>query len=112
MEVDEAAPNAPQMDVTDQDMADAAPEASSGDYNTLLAGILALRESDPKSPELRKAREAMAAKFPLSADIWEAWIDDESEMAENGDQKRYVLELCSRAVQDYLGKKGALSCQS
>lgn len=89
------------------DMSDAMQieSAGSGDYNAQLAAITALRERDPRSDELRRVRETMAAQFPLSPDIWEDWIDDEASDAPNAPRRRYILDLCARAVQDYLGTK-------
>jgi hypothetical protein len=95
MEVEDAVPETREED---QIMAESEP----GGYTAQLATILALREQDSKSQELRTAREAMAAQFPLGPDIWDAWIDDEIETADDAVQRRYVLDLCSCSVQDYL----------
>ncbi|XP_014219873.1 squamous cell carcinoma antigen recognized by T-cells 3 [Copidosoma floridanum] len=51
---------------------------------------------------LRAARENMSSTFPLTSDIWLAWIKDEIKLSITSEQKLIVLELCERAVQDYL----------
>ncbi|KAG0340152.1 Squamous cell carcinoma antigen recognized by T-cells 3 [Podila humilis] len=52
--------------------------------------------------ELRVAREAMSAIFPLSEDLWLEWINDESRMADTKTEKELVLKLYERATTDYL----------
>lgn len=52
--------------------------------------------------QLRAAREDMNSKYPLTPEIWLSWIKDEMRMAATPEQKAAVMELCERAVQDYL----------
>ena len=35
-------------------------------------------------------------------DIWLEWINDEKELASSSEEKKAILELFERAVQDYL----------
>ncbi|CAB0034952.1 unnamed protein product [Trichogramma brassicae] len=51
---------------------------------------------------LRNARENMSAKYPLTSEIWLSWLKDEMKLAVTPEQKLPVLELCDRAVKDYL----------
>jgi hypothetical protein len=51
---------------------------------------------------VRAAREQMAAIFPLSADIWMPWLEDEARLASTEAERRAVLGLYDRAVGDYL----------
>ncbi len=51
---------------------------------------------------VRAAREQMAAVFPLTADIWMPWLEDEARLASTEAERRAVLGLYDRAVGDYL----------
>ena len=51
---------------------------------------------------VRTAREQMAAIFPLTADIWMPWLEDEARLASTEAERRAVLGLYDRAVGDYL----------
>lgn len=51
---------------------------------------------------LRAARESMSQKFPLTAEIWLPWLRDEIKLAETPEEKKAIIELCERAVNDYL----------
>ncbi|KAJ8676580.1 hypothetical protein QAD02_012367 [Eretmocerus hayati] len=51
---------------------------------------------------LRLARENMSSKYPLTPEIWLAWLRDEMKLAMTLEQKIAVTELCERAVTDYL----------
>ncbi|KAI9024089.1 hypothetical protein DFJ74DRAFT_667240 [Hyaloraphidium curvatum] len=88
----------------DQPETDAAAGGEAG-YNAKLSAIRSLRAAHPRSKELRLAREDMAASFPLSEELWEEWIEDENYEGAAANQKRFVLDLCGRAVQDYLSPK-------
>ncbi|XP_064613155.1 squamous cell carcinoma antigen recognized by T-cells 3-like [Liolophura sinensis] len=65
--------------------------------------ISALREAG-ELERLRAARETMSTIFPLSEDLWLAWLKDEISMAsgESAEQRAVVERLFERAVQDYL----------
>ncbi|KAF9367848.1 hypothetical protein CPB97_005256, partial [Podila verticillata] len=64
--------------------------------------LIALFKSAGMFEELRAAREAMSAVFPLSEELWLQWINDESNMAASEDEKEHVLNLYERATTDYL----------
>ncbi|XP_012282732.1 squamous cell carcinoma antigen recognized by T-cells 3 [Orussus abietinus] len=51
---------------------------------------------------LRAARENMSSKYPLSPDLWLSWLQDEIKLATTPEQKAAVVQLCERAVKDYL----------
>jgi len=53
---------------------------------------------------LRLAREDMSSKFPLTPEIWLSWLKDEMKLALTPNEKNAVMELCERAVNDYLCK--------
>ncbi|RIA88649.1 hypothetical protein C1645_826059 [Glomus cerebriforme] len=52
--------------------------------------------------ELKEAREMMHSIFPLSEEMWHEWIEDESRIASTKEEKQRVIQLYSKAVQDYL----------
>ncbi|KAG0071367.1 Squamous cell carcinoma antigen recognized by T-cells 3, partial [Podila epicladia] len=64
--------------------------------------LITLLKSAAMFEELRAAREAMSAVFPLSEELWLQWINDESNMAASEDEKENVLNLYERATTDYL----------
>ncbi|KYM98312.1 PREDICTED: squamous cell carcinoma antigen recognized by T-cells 3-like [Cyphomyrmex costatus] len=51
---------------------------------------------------LRAARNNMSTIYPLSSELWLAWISDEIKLATTDDQKTEIVKLCERAIQDYL----------
>lgn len=53
---------------------------------------------------LRAARDNMSNLYPLSPELWLAWISDEIKLATTDDQKTEVVKLCERAIQDYVCK--------
>lgn len=53
---------------------------------------------------LRAARENMSSKYPMSSDLWLAWMRDEIKLAVSAKEKADVVKLCGRAVKDYLCK--------
>lgn len=53
---------------------------------------------------LRAARERMSSKYPLSPELWLAWIRDEMKLALSEEERTAVEALCERAVKDYLCK--------
>lgn len=53
---------------------------------------------------LRAARENMSSKYPLSPELWLSWLHDEIKLATTPEQKAEIVNLCERAVKDYLCK--------
>lgn len=53
---------------------------------------------------MRKAYDRFSEYFPLTPSIWLAWIKDEIKLAASLINKKHVLSLFERAVQDYLCK--------
>ncbi|XP_076181119.1 spliceosome associated factor 3, U4/U6 recycling protein [Ptiloglossa arizonensis] len=51
---------------------------------------------------LRAARENMSSKYPLSPELWLSWLHDEIKLATTPEQKAEIVNLCERAVKDYL----------
>ena len=51
---------------------------------------------------LREARESFASKYPLTSDLWLAWIRDEKGIASTPAEKDGIYELFERAVGDYV----------
>ncbi|CAN0532550.1 unnamed protein product, partial [Ectocarpus sp. 12 AP-2014] len=47
-----------------------------GDYTAHLSFVKHLRGERPGSLELLKARQDFSERFPLSAELWQEWIDD------------------------------------
>ncbi|CAK9810710.1 Squamous cell carcinoma antigen recognized by T-cells 3 [Anthophora quadrimaculata] len=54
---------------------------------------------------LRTARENMSSKYPMSPELWLSWMQDEINLATTPEQKAEVVNLCERAVKDYLSVK-------
>ncbi|PSN43747.1 hypothetical protein C0J52_06406 [Blattella germanica] len=52
--------------------------------------------------KLRKAREAMSKYFPLTPELWMSWLKDETNLATSNEERKNVVELFERAIQDYL----------
>ncbi|KAL0105947.1 hypothetical protein PUN28_015987 [Cardiocondyla obscurior] len=75
--------------------------ANSYDYSThkaLINKLHAMGELD----RLRAARNNMSNIFPLSPELWLVWLNDEIKLATTNEQKAEVIELCERAVKDYM----------
>lgn len=53
---------------------------------------------------LRVARNNMSNIYPLSPELWLVWINDEIKLATTDEQKAEVVELCERAIKDYICK--------
>ena len=51
---------------------------------------------------LREARLRMASLFPLTADLWHQWLDDEGGRVDGEDDQRRLLALHERSCADYL----------
>ncbi|XP_001602582.2 squamous cell carcinoma antigen recognized by T-cells 3 [Nasonia vitripennis] len=71
------------------------------DYDTHKKLIEKL-QSMGELERLRAARESMSQKYPLTTEIWLSWLRDEIKLAETSEEKKAVIELCERAVNDYL----------
>jgi len=67
---------------------------------TLINKLHTMGELD----RLRAARNNMSNLYPLSPELWLAWISDEIKLATTDDQKTEVIKLCERAIQDYVCK--------
>ncbi|KAJ3079472.1 Squamous cell carcinoma antigen recognized by T-cells 3, partial [Quaeritorhiza haematococci] len=89
------------VDNVDVDSLRASLEANAYQYELHVALINALR-STGDTQGVRSAREAMHAVFPLSEGLWVDWINDEIQLATEEAEKRAILDLFSRAVDDYL----------
>lgn len=53
--------------------------------------------------ELRRAREAMDARFALGEDMWVDWLQDQQLLARTLDDRIAVMESCQRAVEEEIG---------
>ena len=51
---------------------------------------------------LRVAREAFASKYPLTSDLWLAWIKDERGIASTPEEKEGIFQLFKRGAGDYV----------
>lgn len=62
---------------------------------------------DPRNYDLlrdmRTAREEMDKLFALGEDLWAEWIQDESMLAQNVEERIAVMELCKRSVEEEYG---------
>ncbi|GES81199.1 pre-mRNA splicing factor [Rhizophagus clarus] len=70
-------------------------------YDVHVQYIQTLRQS-ALFDELKEAREMMHSIFPLSEEMWREWIEDESRIASTKEEKQRIIQLYSKAVQDYL----------
>lgn len=73
------------------------------DYSSHVA-LIKKFETMGELERLRAARENMSSKYPLSSDLWLAWIRDEIRLSVSANEKADVIKLCGRAVKDYLCK--------
>ena len=48
------------------------------------------------------SREFSNTIMAVFTDLWLEWINDERELASSSEEKKAILELFERAVQDYL----------
>lgn len=64
-------------------------------------------QGDPYSyellEELRRAREAMDARFAMGEDMWMDWLQDQQSLARTLDDRIAVMESCQRAVEEETG---------
>jgi hypothetical protein len=70
-------------------------------YDSHVALIAAQRKAGDLGA-VRAARESMADTFPLTAELWTAWLQDEQRLASTKSERNGVLQLYERAVEDYL----------
>lgn len=73
------------------------------DYATHLL-IISKLQSMGELDRLRLARENMSSKYPLSPELWLAWLRDEIKLVANFEDRQAVEKLCERAVKDYFCK--------
>ena len=59
-------------------------------------------ESSGELELIRAARERMSKVYPLTPKLWLNWINDEIKIATTDDEKKAVLQLFDRAVNDYV----------
>ncbi|CAG8000597.1 unnamed protein product [Penicillium olsonii] len=53
--------------------------------------------------DLKTAREEMDKLFAMGEDLWAEWIQDESMLAQNVDERIGVMDLCQRSVDEEFG---------
>ncbi len=70
-------------------------------YDGHLAYVALLRREGYR-PKIRSARERMAQCFPLTEELWLAWIQDEEKVATDEEGHVRVVDLYLRATKDYL----------
>ncbi|XP_034948650.1 squamous cell carcinoma antigen recognized by T-cells 3 [Chelonus insularis] len=71
------------------------------DYNTHVLLISKL-QSMGELERLRKARENMSSKYPLTSELWLSWLRDEMKLAVTSEEKSALVNLFERAIKDYL----------
>ncbi|KAF7993705.1 hypothetical protein HCN44_010300 [Aphidius gifuensis] len=71
------------------------------DYTSHLSLIKKL-QSMGELDRLRRARENMSLKYPLSPELWLSWIRDEIKLVVSPNDRLAVEKLCERSVKDYL----------
>jgi len=76
------------------------PYSSISNHEALIKKLHTMGELD----RLRAARNNMSNIFPLSPESWLLWIRDEIKLATTDEQKAEVMELCERALKDYVCK--------
>ncbi|KAL1453971.1 hypothetical protein WDU94_010271 [Cyamophila willieti] len=52
--------------------------------------------------QLRLARSRMHQHFPLTTELWMSWLRDEIKLISSDEDRRKVIDLFEKAVQDYL----------
>lgn len=57
----------------------------------------------PLIAELRQARNAMDARFPVGEELWKQWLEDECMLARSVEDRVAVSELCRKAVNEEVG---------
>ena len=68
----------------------------------LHARLLRLLRSLHETDALRTARLRMADLFPLTADLWQEWLDDDKQRMDSLDDQLRLLALHQRSCRDYL----------
>ena len=51
---------------------------------------------------LRKAREVFSEMYPLTGKLWTDWIQDEEKIAATDEDKKYIVSLFEKGINDYL----------
>ncbi|KAH3761074.1 proton-associated sugar transporter A [Pelomyxa schiedti] len=83
------------------DRAEVKVRANQYDYGAHVEYIKALKEYSNDWEALTNARNAFSALFPLTADMWLEWINDEERIASPEEHPR-IETLYRRALSDYL----------
>lgn len=76
-------------------------KANPYDYDKYLALIELLR-NDGELDDLREIHKKFAQHFPLTPEIWLAWISDEEKVATTNEEKLEIGKLFEKAVSDYM----------
>ncbi|KAJ9576204.1 hypothetical protein L9F63_006937 [Diploptera punctata] len=71
------------------------------DYNAYVELIKQLQKMT-ELERLRKVRENMSKHFPLTSELWMSWLKEEINLAASDTERKSVIQLFDRAVQDYL----------
>ncbi|XP_011166941.2 squamous cell carcinoma antigen recognized by T-cells 3 isoform X2 [Solenopsis invicta] len=71
------------------------------DYSSHVALINKLHTMG-ELDRLRTARNNMSNIYPLSPELWLAWLSDEINLATTDEQKAEIVRLCERATKDYV----------
>lgn len=71
------------------------------DYDSYLR-LIELCRAAGDLDEMREARERMSAAYPLTPELWQAWLEDEIKFKENDEENAKIVELFERAIEDYL----------
>ena len=70
-------------------------------YNAHLQLVTLLRKTDNFN-ELRAARKSFSEHYPLTAELYIDWVNDELKIASTEEEKRAVEELFEKGVKDYV----------
>jgi len=77
-------------------------QANPYQYDAHIEYINALKKAD-KVQDLQHARTKMSETFPLTEELWKAWIEDEKLTAEDTiEDKKKIVNLYERSLVDYL----------
>ena len=69
-------------------------------YNAHLELVTCLRKTD-NLEQLRKARQTFSQYYPLTAQLWIDWINDELKVAATEEEKKLIEDLFEKGVKDY-----------
>ena len=71
------------------------------DYSAHLELVTLLRKTD-NFAQLRSARKAFSEKYPLTGELWISWVEDEIKVISSEEEKKYIVELFEKGLQDYI----------